>query len=55
MTTEQMKEYRAWDSYDLYNSALSSNNEAFKRYVLMTLKERGNNDDLIFSLAVNYA
>lgn len=57
MTHQAIEHYSEWDSYDLYNAALNDTgkDDSFRKWVVMTLKERGGNDDLIYSLAVNFA
>jgi hypothetical protein len=54
MTHKEIVKFKKYISFDLYNLALNSDNEAFKRWVLYTLRDRGGNEDLIFSLAVNF-
>ena len=45
---------RSRSSLDLYDCALNSDDDIFRRFVLFILKER-QEWDLIFSLAINFA
>jgi hypothetical protein len=58
--TFDTKELKTWMSYDLYNSVMgklddsSEDESARRRFIIMTLKDRGDMD-YIYSIAVNLA